>query len=141
VSCDSSINLRSLQGCFDGAVPPVIATCSKDGVPHATYLSQLNLVDDDHVALSNQFWTTTTANLADNPRASVLVTDSQTYETYRLALSFEHRDTDGPIFERLSVSIDAIATMMGMEGIFSLRSADVYRVVSCDRIAGPSPSR
>ena len=127
-----------MQGCFDGAVPPVIATCSMDGLPHVTYLSQLNLVDDEHLALSNQFWSRTTANLAENPRASVLVTDSQTYETYRLGLSFERRDTDGPIFERLRVSIDAIAKMMGMEEIFSLRSADVYRVLSCDRINGPS---
>jgi len=79
--------------------------------------------------------------LADNPRASVLVTDSQTYETYRLALSFERRDTDGPVFERLRVSIDAIAKMMGMEETFSLRSADVYRVLSCDRIAGPPQPR
>ena len=141
MSDDRSFDLRSTQGCFDGTVPPVIATCSKNGVPHATYLSQLNLVDDEHVALSNQFWSRTTANLADNPRANVLVTDSQTYDTYRLALSFEHRDTDGPIFERLRVSIDAIAKMMGMEGIFSLRSADVYRVLRCDRIAGPSPPR
>ena len=54
-----------MQGCFDGAVPPVIATCSKDGVPHATYLSQLNLVDDERIALSNQFWSRTTANLAE----------------------------------------------------------------------------
>jgi hypothetical protein len=130
-----------MQGCFDGAVPPVIASCSKDGVPHATYLSQLNLVDDEHVALSNQFWSRTTTNLEDNPRASVLVTDSQTYDTYRLALRFEHRDTDGPIFERLRVSIDAIAKMMGMEEIFSLRSADIYRVLGCERIAGPSQPR
>lgn len=141
MSGDGSVDLRSMQGCFDGAVPPVIATCSKDGVPHATYLSQLNLVDDDHVALSNQFWNRTTANLAVNPRASVLVTDSQTYETYRLALSFERRDSDGPIFERLRVSIDAIAKMMGMEEVFSLRSADVYRVLRCDRIAGPAQPR
>ena len=138
MSGDRSFDLRSMPGCFDGVVPPVIATCSKDGVPHATYLSQLNLVDDEHVALSNQFWSRTTANLEENPRASVLVTDSQTYLTYRLALRFEHRDTDGPIFERLRVSIDAIAKMMGMEEIFTLRSADVYRVLSCDRIAGPS---
>jgi len=141
VSSDREFDLRSMQGCFDGAVPPVIATCSADGVPHATYLSQLTLVDDDHVALSNQFWSKTTANLADNPRASVLVTDSQTYETYRMALCFERRDTDGPVFERLRVSIEAIAKMMGMEEIFSLRSADVYRVLSCDRIAGPTQSR
>jgi len=130
-----------MEGCFDGAVPPVIATCATDGMPHTTYLSQLTLVDDDHVALSNQFWSKTIANLADNPRASVLVTDSQTYETYRMALCFERRDTDGPVFERLRVSIEAIAKMMGMEEIFSLRSADVYRVLSCDRIAGPTQSR
>jgi hypothetical protein len=141
MSGDSSFHLRSMQGCFDGAVPPIIATCSKDGVPHATYVSQLNLVDDEHVALSNQFWSKTTANLADNPQASVLVTDSQTYETYRLMLRFERRDNDGPVFERLRASIDAIAKMMGMEEIFSLRSADVYRVLSCDRIAGPSQPR
>lgn len=130
-----------MQGCFDGAVPPVIATCSTDGMPHATYLSQLTLVDHDHVALSNQFWSKTTANLTENPRASVLVTDSQTYETYRLALRFERRDTVGPLFDRLRVSIDAIAKMMGMEGIFSLRSADVYHVLKCDRIAGPAQPR
>ena len=141
MSPEVSFDLGSMQGCFDGAVPPVIATCSKDGVPHTTYLSQLDLVDGDHVALSNQFWSKTTSNLAENPRASVLVTDSQSYETYRLALTFEHCDTEGPIFERLRVSIDAIAKMMGMEDVFSLRSADVYRVLRCDRIAGPSTPR
>jgi hypothetical protein len=31
--------------------------------------------------------------------------------------------------------------MMGMQDIFSLRSADVYRVQSCDRLAGPSQHR
>lgn len=136
-----TFDLRSMEGCFDGAVPPVIATCAKSGVPHVTYLSQLNLVDDDHVALSNQFWSTTVANLEENPRANVLVSDSQTYETYRLSLLFERRDTDGPIFERLRASIDAIAKMMHMEDVFSLRSADVYRVLRCDRIAGPSQPR
>jgi hypothetical protein len=141
VSDDTKFDLRSMQGCFDGAVPPVIATCATDGTPHATYLSQLTLVDDDHVALSNQFWSRTTTNLADNPQASVLVTDSQTYETYRVALSFERHETDGPTFERLRASIDALAKMMGMEEIFRLRSADVYRVVGCERIAGPSQPR
>ena len=138
MSDERTFDLRSMQGCFDGAVPPVIATCSSDGTPHATYLSQLTLVDDDHVALSNQFWSRTTANLADNPRASVLVTDSRTYETYRLALSFERRDTDGPTFERLRMSIDAIAKMMALEEIFRLRSADVYWVMGWERVAGPS---
>ena len=141
MSTERTFDLRSMQGCFDGAVPPVIATCSPDGTPHATYLSQLTLVDDDHVALSNQFWSRTTANLAGNPQASVLVTDSQTYETYRLTLSFERRETDGPTFERLRMSIDAIAKMMAMEEIFGLRSADVYQVVGCERVAGPSQRR
>ena len=141
MTVDERFDLAAMEGCFDGTIPPVIATCSKDGMPHATYLSQLNFVDDEHVALSNQFWNRTSANLADNPRASVLVTDSHTYETYRLALQLERRDTDGPIFDKLRVSIDALAKMMGMEDIFRLRSADVYRVLSCTRIAGPTQPR
>jgi len=39
------------------------------------------------------------------------------------------------------MSIDAIAKMMKMEEIFRLRSADVYRVLACERTAGPSEPR
>lgn len=133
-----AFDVTSMPGCFDGVIPPVIATCSAQGLPNVTHLSQLYPVDECHVALSNQFFSKTTANLAGNPRASVLVTDSETHDTYRLSLHFERSETSGPLFEELRASIDAIASMMGATGVFKLRAADVYRVVDCAHIAGPT---
>jgi adenylate cyclase len=134
---EPSIDLASMPGCFDGVIPPLIATCSAQGVPNATNLSQLYLVDESHVALSNQFFSKTTANLADNPRASVLVTDSETGNTYRLSLHFERSEAGGALFEELRASIDAIAAMMDATDIFKLRAADVYRVLDCEHLTGP----
>lgn len=133
-----AVDLSSMAGCFDGAIPPIIATCSSSGEPNVTHLSQLYLVDDHHIALSNQFFGKTTANLAENPQASVLVTDSETYDTYRLALRFERTETSGVLFERLRASIDAIGALMHMEDVFALRGADVYKVLTVERLAGAS---
>ena len=81
---ETSIPLSRLARCFEGAVPAVIATASADGTPNITYLSRVHLVDDERVALSNQFFSKTVKNLAENPRASVLVIDPMTYDQYRL---------------------------------------------------------
>jgi hypothetical protein len=130
------VDLRPLAGCFDGVIPPVIATCSTDGEPNVTHLSQLYLVDDEHVATSNQFFGKTTANLAENPRAAVLVTDSTSSETYHLDLRYERTETSGTLFEELRRGIEAIGALMHMEDVFSLRGADVYRVLACRSVAG-----
>ena len=74
-----TFTLADLQACFEGAIPAIIATASADGVPNVTYLSRVTLVDDERVALSNQFFSKTAKNLVENPRASVLVLDPLTY--------------------------------------------------------------
>ena len=66
----NDISLRELTLCFEGAVPAVIATSAGDGTPNVTYLSRVRCVDDQRVALSNQFFSKTQRNLADAPRAS-----------------------------------------------------------------------
>ena len=65
------IRLSQLSRCFEGAIPAVVATASADGTPNVTYLSRVQSVDDERVALSNQFFSKTARNLAENPRASV----------------------------------------------------------------------
>jgi adenylate cyclase len=130
---DAPATLADLARCFEGAVPAVIATAAADGTPNVTYLSKVRMVDEERIALSNQFFSKTARNLAENPRASVLVIDPATYDEYRLTLVYERTERRGVVFERLRQDIDALAALEGMEGVFKLRAADIYRVVDVER--------
>ena len=127
-----TIPLRQLAPCFEGTIPAEIATASADGTPNVTFLSRVHLVDDDHVAVSNQFFSKTTQNLAENPRASVILIDPETYDSYKLTLVFTRTERQGALFDRFRADIDAIASLTGMVGVFKLRSVDVYRVVAIE---------
>jgi adenylate cyclase len=128
--------------CFQGVSPAVLTTCDREGIPNVTYLSQVFLVDDEHVALSHQFFNKTKKNTMENPRAAVQISDPATLETWQLYLRFDHEERQGPLFEGMSRRIDAIASHTGMTGIFKLRSADVYEVTEVqrvDEILNPAP--
>src|SRR5687767_4790791 len=113
-TASTTIALRDLRDCFEGGVPAVISTASADGTPNVTYLSRVRLVDDQRVALSNQFFSKTARNLAENPRASLLVVDATTFDEYRLWLVYERTDRRGPVFERLREDVDLTAALGGM---------------------------
>ena len=69
------LTLPAIDRCFSGAVPAVLCTASADGVPNITYITKAHLVDDERIALSNQFMSKTARNLATNPRGSLLLID------------------------------------------------------------------
>jgi predicted pyridoxine 5'-phosphate oxidase superfamily flavin-nucleotide-binding protein len=133
------LDLRDLQLCFEGAVPAVIATASAEGVPNITYLSRVRMVDRERVALSNQFFSKTARNLAENPNASVLVVDPCTYDQYRVTLIYERTERSGPTFERLRDDVDTVAVLHGLQDVFCLRAADIYRVVSIENTVQRAP--
>ena len=131
-STEADLTLEHLRLCFEGAVPAVIATAAGDGTPNVTYLSRVRVVDAERVALSNQFFSKTTRNLAENPRASLLVIDPRDYGQYRLTLAYERTERRGVLFEQLRDDVDLIAALSGMQEVFKLRAADVYRVESIE---------
>ena len=122
--------------CFQGVQPGVIATCDAAGTPNVTYLSQVTLLDDQHVALSCQFFNKTKRNVLENPYACLELYDPVTFDAYRLEVRFDHAESSGPLFDRMAIRIDAIASQTGMAGVFRLRSADVYEVTSVERRDG-----
>ena len=129
-----SIPLSRLQLCFEGFIPAVIATANTAGVPNVTYLSKVAVVDDDHIALSNQFFSKTSRNLAENPVAELLMIDPTTYDEFRLAITYERTERRGPVFEEMRADVDTIASLQGMTDVFRLRSADVYRVEHVEQV-------
>ena len=128
------LSLEDLQRCFEGVIPAVIATAAADGTPNVTYLSKIRVVDERHVALSNQFFSKTSRNLTENPRASVLAIDPADYEEYRLDLVYERHERRGPVFDQLARDVDEVAALSGMQDVFKLRGADIYRVDAIEHI-------
>jgi hypothetical protein len=129
---------------FQGVIPAVIATCGSDGVPNVTYLSQVHQIDAKHVALSCQFFNKTKQNVLQNPYASVQIYDPITFDAFHLSLRYDHAETSGPLFDTMSLRIQAIASHTGMAGVFKLISADVYELLACEKMSGymapPEPS-
>jgi len=111
-------------------VPVVVATCSADGAPNVAIVSQVYYVDETHVALSCQFFNKTTRNVRENPKASIILNDVEHRRRWMLAVEFDHSETEGPIFDEMDMTIEAIASATGMSGIFKLKSADLYAVKS-----------
>jgi hypothetical protein len=130
-----SVPLESLATCFQGLLPAQLFTCSADGIPNAAYLSHVDYVDASHVALSYQFFNKSKRNVAENPQALVFVPDPDTGQGWSLRLRFIRSETSGPLFDRMALRIEAIASYCGLKGIFKLRAADVYQVVSIEPVA------
>jgi hypothetical protein len=125
---------------LDNGVPAVMVTCSADGKPNVTVISQVYYVDDAHVALSFQFFSKTIRNVRENPRAYVMVNDVIGQASWVLELEFRRSETEGPIFDAMDMQIEAIASATGMSGIFKLRAADVYRLLSVKKLSYAAPA-
>lgn len=119
-----------IKPAMQGVIPSHVVTCSGDGTPNATAISQVYYVDPDHVALSHQFFNKTVRNVRENPRALAWVISPETFDTWDLELEYDRSETSGPVFEAMDMQIEAIASLVGMKGIFKLRAADIYRVIS-----------
>jgi adenylate cyclase len=130
------MRLAELSSCFQGIVPSIIATTDGRGVPNVTYLSQVYLVDERHVALSCQFFNKTRRNLNENPLACVEIHDPLTLQAYRLRLTFLRSEKSGPLFDTMALRINAIAALTGMAGVFRLIAADVFEVRSVECVQG-----
>jgi hypothetical protein len=123
-----------IRPALESGTPAAMVTCSADGKPNATVISQVYYMDETHVALSFQFFSKTIRNVRENPRAYVCVFDMGASTYWALQLEFQRSETEGPIFDAMDMQIEAIASMSGMSGIFKLRAADVYRVISVERL-------
>jgi hypothetical protein len=132
----TSLQLEELWACFQGIVPAALSTCAADGTPNITFISQVYYVDATHVAISFQFFNKTHRNVRENPFACAVVLDPRTLHAYRFRLRFDHSESTGPLFESMSLQLQAVASHSGMTDVFRLLAADVYEVLGVERLEG-----
>ena len=97
-------------------------------------MEQVWYVDEDHVALSHQFFNKTRRNIAENPHAVVMILSPENGATFDLSITYARTETEGPLFDEMDMKLEAIASMTGMSGIFKLLGADIYKVDSIEQI-------
>lgn len=129
--------LAGLDDCFDGVIPSIIATLDAAGEPNVSYLSQVYRVDDRHVAVSNQFFSKTAANVKATGRASLMVVDGRTGVQHLLGLAHVGSLREGDVFEHMAAQLRAISSQQGVGEAMDLRSAEIYRVETREDVAGP----
>ena len=117
---------------LENGVPVILATCSADGVPNVSIVSEVVYVDPDHVAVSFQFFSKTIKNVRENSQAVLVLNDIAGNRRWVLRVRYERSETSGPLFDAMDMQIEAIASVTGMSGIFKLRAADLYRVADVD---------
>jgi hypothetical protein len=130
------MRLSEISRCFHGVIPSIICTSDLAGIPNVTYVSEVYLIDEKHVALSRQFFNKTSRNLDENPRAVAEILDPVNFQAYRLHLKFLRTEKSGPMFETMSIRIQAIASATGMSGVFRLIGSDVFEVLRVEKVEG-----
>jgi hypothetical protein len=119
---------------LQGAVPATITTCSLDGIPNTTILSQVWYVDSETVALSFQFFNKTHRNIRENPRVYAKVINPLDFVAWGMDLEYVRSDTEGPVFDEMEIQLEVFASMTGMgDVLLHLKAADIYKVKSVSK--------
>lgn len=139
------LRLDTIRECLEGVIPGHIATCDTEGMPNLAYLSQVQFIDNEHVALSYQFFNRTRQNVLAGSPVRLLLTSHLTAAQYRLTLEYLRTETAGPLFEQMKAKLAGIASHTGMSGVFRLLGSDIYRIRAIEQVPGqtvapPPPS-
>ena len=133
---DDGLSLFGVRRMMEGVIPPVLCTASPDRVPNVSYLSLCEYVDPLHIALSYQFFNRSRENVLATRRAALTMDDPYTGGGVALQLEYLRTETEGPVFERLRAKLMGVASHVGMDKVFHLRGADIYRVLEMRRVPG-----
>lgn len=134
----STMRIETIRECLEGIIPGQIATCDADGTPNLAYLSQVQYIDNAHVALSYQFFNSTRRNVLGGSPVRLLLTSHLTAAQHRLTLQYLRTETAGPLFEQMKAKLAGIASHTGMSGVFRLLGSDIYRILAIEQVEGPT---
>jgi adenylate cyclase len=130
-----ALSLMTVRRMLEGVIPCAMCSVSAEGVPHVNYLSHAEYVDPEHVALTYQFLNRSRQNVLATRRIALAVEDPYTGASVEMQLEYLRTETSGPVFERLRAKLAGIAAHTGMEKVFRLQGADLYRVLGLQQHA------
>lgn len=119
---------------LQGAIPSVIATVDDHGTPNVSYISQIYFVDENHLAISNQFFSKSIHNIKANGKATVNIVRPDNLKSWYIKLKYSYTQTEGDLFESMKMQLEAIASMSGMEDVFELKASEVFEIQAVELV-------
>ncbi|MFD0681679.1 MULTISPECIES: response regulator transcription factor [unclassified Paenibacillus] len=119
-----------MKPAFDGTFPCTLVTSTQDEVPNITNLSRVWYIDEDHVAIANQFLNKAESNLKQNPLASIKIANPNDLYHWELTVKYIHSEMEGPLFEAMRHDLHTVSWMAGFSNSVNLRAAMIFQVTS-----------
>lgn len=122
------LTLDTLRDCFEGTVPAVLATVDPACMPNVSYISQIHDVGPGRISLSYQFFNQT-RHILSKRSAAVEVVDPQPWHSISsTSVSRRPRPKDRCSGRWMKSRLAGIASHTGMQGVFRLLRAAIFRV-------------
>ena len=77
---------------------------------------------------SFQFFNKTIKNIRKNPKALTQIVHPETGVDWLLELEYEKSESEGQLFDTMKMLLEVIASSQGMQDVFKLKAADIYKV-------------
>ncbi|MGE5704277.1 MAG: response regulator transcription factor [Clostridia bacterium] len=115
---------------FDGSLPCTLITSSAEAIPNITNISRVWYIDENHVAIANQFLLKAEHNLRENGLAVLKLVNPEDFLHWELTVHYIRSETEGPLFDAMLNDLHTVSWMAGFTSPVHLRAALIFEVVS-----------
>jgi predicted pyridoxine 5'-phosphate oxidase superfamily flavin-nucleotide-binding protein len=108
--------------------PVPIATASKAGVPNVVFVGLLKILDDETLMIADNFFYKTAANMAENPRISVLCYSSETKKSFQIKGSVEVHKS-GKVHEDMVKWVHGVNPKLPAKAAVVVKIEEIYNAM------------
>ena len=108
--------------------PVPIATASKTGVPNVVFIGLLKIIDDETLMIADNFFYKTAANLAENPKISILCYNGETKKSFQIKGNVT-LCKEGENFNQMREWVHGINNKLPAKGCVMVKISEIYNAM------------
>jgi predicted pyridoxine 5'-phosphate oxidase superfamily flavin-nucleotide-binding protein len=108
--------------------PVPIATASKDGTPNVVFVGMLKVLDDENIMIGDNFFYKTSANLAENPKISILCYSGETKKSFQIKGSVNVYK-EGETFEAMRKWVQGVNPKLPAKSCVMVKVEEIYNAM------------